>query len=337
MLAAWTTFAAASVFAVVSGARHAGPNWFQVDWRVYAVGARDLLDRTLYRESLQLDGPPLPVSEFSLPPLSAVWALPLAGLPVEVGGVLWQLGMAASVGASVYLLARVVGVPRPALVAGLALVPLAAHVSYLEGLIGGTNNPIVFALVTLFAWAHVERRERVAGVALALAIGTKLWPLALLPLLLRERRWSSVRWAMAALGVQVLATAAWLGLDIGGHIVDAFRDPIPVGSPVLGFTALREMYDWWPAWVAPAFALLLVAIPVRGRAAIGVAMLAGLAVIPNLWMHYLPTVLAAVALVVADAWTAAIPMRSRLRERFAARAGRPAGRDAPPTREVTAA
>ncbi len=318
-VAAWGAFGWISVFAIVMGARHARPVWFQIDWRVYVAGAQDLLDRSLYRESLHLDGLPLPVSEFSLPPASALWAVPLIGLPLEVGGVVWQLAMAASLGVAAVLVARVIGAPRPLLIAALALLPMALHVSYLEGIIGGTNNHLVLAMVALFAWAHVERRERTAGIALALAIGTKLWPIALVVLLLRERRWSSLGWTAAVLGVQAAATTVWLGPDIGGHIAAAFRDRIPIESAVLGFTALGQAFEWWPAWVAPAVALVLVALPVRGRAAVGVGMLAGLAIIPNLWLHYLPTVVAACALIASDAWVASATTRGRLWKRPDAR------------------
>ena len=317
-LAAWTAYSAISVTGIVAGARHGGPHWFQIDWRVYVAGARDLLDRTLYRESLYVDGLPLPVTEFNLPPLSALWAVPLAGFQLESGGVVWQLAMAAALGVSAYLIAKTLRVARPALLAGVALLPLAVHVSYLEGLIGGTNQNLVLAFVSLFAWAHLHGRQRTAGIALALAIGTKLWPVALLPLLLRERRWASLRWTAGLLVLQVCATAVWLGPDVGAHMLEAIRIDIPIESAVIGFTALRLMHEWWPAWVAPVVALVFVALPVRGRAAVGLGILAGLAVIPRLWLPYLPTVLAAVALIAADVWVTAAPLRNRLRERHEA-------------------
>jgi len=53
------------------------------DWHVYAAGARDLLDGTLY--TVPLVSPyPIPVDAFNLPPASALTAIPFLVLPDEV-------------------------------------------------------------------------------------------------------------------------------------------------------------------------------------------------------------------------------------------------------------
>jgi hypothetical protein len=66
---------------------------------------------------------------------------------------------------------------------------------------------ISIALATL-ATALVHRgRERSGGVILAASIFAKFWPIALLPLLLVQRRWRALRWSVAGLA---LGTMAWL-------------------------------------------------------------------------------------------------------------------------------
>ena len=69
---------------------------------------------------------------------------------------------------------------------------------------------------------------------------------------------------------------------------------------MIGISALRRSVDWWPVWGGAAVAVVLLLLPVRGRAGLGIAILAGLAAIPNLWNHYLPFVLMALALIGAD-------------------------------------
>jgi hypothetical protein len=91
----------------------------------------------------------------------------------------------------------------------------------------------------------------------------------------------------------------WLGLDSIGAMADALRTFVPIlpGIPVLWTTAFRIWWDWWPTWGSVLLAALLVAIPVRGLPAIGLAMIAGIGIIPNIWDHYLPTLMVAVLFV----------------------------------------
>jgi hypothetical protein len=65
------------------------------------------------------------------------------------------------------------------------------------------------AMVAAFAWALVARKPVAAAVILALAIGVKLWPVVLLPFLLRAAwgRWRRVAVTMAALAASLAAIA----------------------------------------------------------------------------------------------------------------------------------
>jgi hypothetical protein len=70
---------------------------------------------------------------------------------------------------------------------------------------------ISIALATL-ATALVHRgRERSGGVILAASIFAKFWPIALLPLLLVQRRWRALRWSVAGLALGTMAWVWWGG------------------------------------------------------------------------------------------------------------------------------
>jgi hypothetical protein len=155
----------------------------------------------------------------------------------------------------------------------------------------GNDNAIVFGLLGLFVWAHITGRQRTAGILLAVAIGTKLWPAALLVLLLRERRWQALRWCAALLAVQLIAMVAWLGPESVPAAIHAIVGPaLPrtyYGVTVLWTSAFRAAWSWWPTWGGYAVAVALLAVPARGYLGLGLAILAGLALNPNLWDHYL--------------------------------------------------
>jgi hypothetical protein len=65
---------------------------------------------------------------------------------------------------------------------------------------------------------------------------------------------------------------------------------------LFGFSWLRFHTDWWPQWGGYAVAVLLLLIPATGLTGYGIATLAGLSAIPNLWRHYLGTIVFGFAL-----------------------------------------
>lgn len=183
--------------------------------------------------------------------------------------------------------------------AALSWLPLPPELMYWWGLVLGTNNFVVLGLVAGFALAYVSRRERFAGLLLAAAVASKLWPLALFPLILRERRWTVALWALGALAVHGVLLLAWLGLDAVPDAVRALRQSDNPDTLVIGVASIRRLFEWWPPWAPVAVGLVLVALPLRGLAGLGVGILAGLAVITNLWGHYLPTVVFGLVLAVS--------------------------------------
>jgi hypothetical protein len=103
-------------------------------------------------------------------------------------------------------------------------------------------------LLHVIGWrAYIGRRDALAGTALGLAMVLKVsgWPIGLL--MIAQRRWTAVGWAViAALGVAII-TLPWVG-------VDAWREELLSGIPkVLGssaatLTAYQDTTGFWQHW-----------------------------------------------------------------------------------------
>jgi hypothetical protein len=273
------------------------------DWHVYAAGGRDLLAGTLYQVPLVSDYP-IPVDAFNLPPASAAMAVPLLALPDQVAGTLFVILGIAAVAATAVLTARIVGARHVWLWSGAAFF-LYSYGDWLPAAFLGNNTSIVLLFVAAALAAHLASRPTLGGVLLGVAIASKLWPAALLVPLARERSWRTLGWAIGTAGAIFLAALLWLGgLDaLRGMVAALSTDVEPRPRQVLlGFTWLRVHTDWWPEWGGYVVALLLLLVPARGLTGYGLATLAGMAAIPNLWRHYLTTVAFGAVLLVAGLW-----------------------------------
>jgi hypothetical protein len=269
---------------------------YLLDFHVHAAGAWDLLDGTLYRAELVHPGR-LPVDRFNYPPLAAAIAVPFAWLPDQVGGSAWViLDIVAMAGACV-LATRILGL-APGW-AGIGFGLFSVYPWALSTLLGNIN-PLVLFLVLLFADLHLRGKQVESGIILGIAVGLKLWPITLVPLLLRERRWSAIVWLAWLLVLQAAVTVFLLGSDVVPHMIANLTYRLPLGPEdfVIGPSAL----EWWPRWGGYLLAALLLLVPARGRMGIGLAMLAGMALVPNLWRHYFPTVVGAGLLILADVY-----------------------------------
>lgn len=291
----WFLFALVTAVALARGPAAGGV--FQVDWHVSRLGLDQLLDRTLYRTPLNDAGLVVSTPIFNLPPLLAAWAAPLAPLPLTVGGHAWQLVGALGVVVAGLVAADRSGVRRPMAVAGIALGVLSVTPLYVEGLHLATNNYLVLGLVAGVAYAYLRGHHRWAGALLGLAIATKLWPATLLVVALRDGRWTTMRWAIGAALLGLGPFFAWLGTDAIAAFATALRTQIPPTGYLIGPTAVDGLRPVWNAGLGWAVTAGLLLLPARGATGLGVAILAGLAPIANLWIHYAPTVLFAVALV----------------------------------------
>jgi hypothetical protein len=307
--AGWGIFAYVTFYAITTGWQATTGHVRLVDWHVFDAGARQLLARDLYRVPLEIEGLPLSASEFRLPPFSAVWALPLTRLPVDsVAGVIWQLVAAASIAGAAVLAASIARLSSPFFWAGLVLGPLSLTLWYLEGLHLGTNNYLVLVLVAAFCWCYLRGQSRVAGLLLGIAMATKLWPATLAVVAIRERRWSVLGWALAFLAAQTIAALVWLGPDVVGPVLRTVAEPIPPTGYLLGPTAIPGVREVWNAGLGLVVGVGLLLLPAgRGRLGLGVAILAALAAIGNLWIHYGPTILFAIALIVTSVVAASNP------------------------------
>ena len=294
-LSGWLLFIYVTIVTLAAGATEA--DVFQVDWHVYSAAAKDLLSGDLYRVPLDAGGGTLSTPEFNLPPLSAAVAIPLTALPVSVGGYVWQVIAAVSVSIAAMAAIGIARLPRPWLHAGLVLGPLALTLVYVEGLHLGTNNYLVLAVVAGFAWYYLRGADAPAGVLLGVAIGLKLWPAVLLVPALRDRRFQVAGWAVGASVVQAVLLFGWLGLDAIPAFSENLRTQIPATGYLIGPAAIPGLRDAWIGGAGVIVGLAILALPLRRAAGIGAAILAGLCAIPNLWIHYGPTVLFALGLV----------------------------------------
>ena len=303
-LAAYVTFgifAAAWVTAIYYGLHYHDFPWL-VDWNVYHSGAIDLADRTLYRVPLVEPGAYLPVERFNYPPLAALEALPLIPLGRLPGGLTWLVISGISVLAAGVAAARSLAVP--AAVIGLVLIATVWREIFRIEVGIANDNFLMLAIVAGFVWAHIAGKDRLAGGLLAVAIGTKVWPVAMFIVVLRERRWREIQWALAGLALQAVIFLAWLGPDVIWPMVPAVlgentpRDNIGT-TEVLWTTWARLHWEWWPEWGGYAVAVGLLLIPATGRLGLGLGIMAGLALNTNLWHHYLLTLLLGLGLIAA--------------------------------------
>lgn len=273
------------------------------DFNVYHAAAGQLLDHGLYRGILVQPGHELPIGVFNYPPLAAAWAIPFLPFGREPGGVAWLMVgvLATSLGAVLGARALRLSWPWAWALAGLTMAIYAKSPYIAADIALGNNNHLMLALVAGFALAHVRGHQRTAGILLALAIGTKLWPVALLVLLLRERRWPELRWTGGVLALQGIATLVWLGPDMLGPMLPAVLGQNlgrEQGVAVVVWTTwARYVLAWWPVWGSYAVAATLLLLPATGRFGLGLGIVAGLSLNSNLWHHYGPVFVLGFALI----------------------------------------
>lgn len=143
--------------------------------------------------------------QFKYLPIVAVPFVPLALLPLDIATLVWlavEIAAAAAVG--VALVRGLSAAARPWAAAGYILfLPLV-----LELTLG--NLDLISVAFALLAW-HWRRSPVRAAVPLAIAVGLKLLPAALLFFYLAAGRWRVVAYATAAGVIALALTAPWLG------------------------------------------------------------------------------------------------------------------------------
>lgn len=289
----WLLFVARAGQSIVAYAL--GPDRNSVwlyDWRVYYSGALDLVERDLYRDGgISVGKLAMPVTVFNNPPMAAVIPVPLLPFGYELGGLIWVVAGAIALLGSALGAGRLTRTSFGIAWFGIFWLLYTTQPFFVRNIVLGNVNSFMLPIVLGFTWAHLRGHQRVAGMLLALAIAIKVWPLLMGFLLIRERRWLEIAWAGGLVAAQGLLIMLWLGPDVLPNMVNALRTvvPIPAGVVVVWTTWARETLNWWPTWGSIAVAGVLVAIPARGRLGLGLAVLAGLSLVANLWDHYLPT------------------------------------------------
>jgi hypothetical protein len=155
---------------------------YDADFRHYYAAAVHLLAG---RSPYELKG-------FDYPPLTPLIVQPVAWLPYPEAREVWLVANWLCLAAAGFLLVRILGSDRTALLAVAALWALSGTVA--ENMVLGQVNPLLLFLVALAWWGMSRDRGGVAAVAIGLATALKLWPGVLLIAL------AAFHWRRAAAG-----------------------------------------------------------------------------------------------------------------------------------------
>lgn len=189
---------------------------------LYAISAGDRL--------VGLEPPFWTVPLLSPPPIAVVWR-PLAALPGEAGVYLWWALDLAAVATAIGLMIR----RRPILLSA-AVIALSVPLVYEIG-VGNMNGLILLGLVLTWR-ATATGDDRTAGILTGLAGAFKLTPAILGWWLLTQRRWSAVRWTIAA-GLVVLAISlVGAGLDAHLRYLGIIRETAAQGARPLSLAGM---------------------------------------------------------------------------------------------------
>ena len=185
-------------------------NQHQLDFAVYVMGARHLVDGTLYTVSL----PTSPHLPFTYPPIAALAFVPLAWLSAAAGQIVWAVVNMVSLFAVIALSLRAVrpGIDRTRLV--LYSLVLIGPTTFIEPVwltfFFGQINLVLCALILidLTTTVRVGSRQLPRGVLLGVAAAIKLIPLVFVPYLFVTRQVRAAWVSLAAFTGATLVAAA---------------------------------------------------------------------------------------------------------------------------------
>lgn len=131
---------------------------------------------------------------FPNPPILPLMLFPLLALPPVIGALIWYVLKVGMVVWSTWTLAKMArgpnGPPLPAW--GLGIILAMSLRPILSDLQHGNINLLILFLVVAALQLWRERRDGLAGLALALAIATKVTPALFVPYFLYKRSWRAV-------------------------------------------------------------------------------------------------------------------------------------------------
>jgi arabinofuranan 3-O-arabinosyltransferase len=199
---------AAFVLAVLAAIQIARVLPLGYDFAAYWSAARHLWEgAAIYPAPTDLLGQS---GQFKYLPIVAVPFLLLASLPLEVASLVWlAFEIAVAIAVGVALVRELAPDARPWGAAAYALfLPLVLEVTL-------GNLDLVSVALVLVAW-HLRSRPARAAIPLALGVGLKLLPAAMLLFYLAAGRWRAVAYALLAGVAALVVTLPWLG----GPLVD---------------------------------------------------------------------------------------------------------------------
>lgn len=278
------------------------------DYLAYdAAACRLLAGRPLYDMSFEAAGGS---GLYFYPPPFALVVVPLAALlPATVALWVWT------------------GLLVVALVAGIALLPLAPRTRWLVLALAGISWPVVYSIklgqvgpllfcLFVLGWRRLASDAAVGAVA---AIGglVKVQPILLLGWAVARRRWRAVAMGTALLVVLSLAATPIVGISAWRDFVELIgrlSDPITTpGNVTFGALAYRAGLDRSAAGLLQWFAvglvgLVWIVVCVRRPPLVGylATIVVSQLVSPILWDHYAMLTLLPVAYLVDRGWPLAI-------------------------------
>lgn len=188
---------------------------------------------TIIRYMGRLDPDSVVVEVNAHPPTSILLALPFAALPYFEALFVWNLASLAALGASLWLVARGLGLVWKA----EAVFPLVALLALCNPLLQqiwlGQLNLVLLLLLT-GAWA-ADRAHRpwTAGALVGAAMAIKLFPGFLLIYFALRRNWKAL--AAAAIALCALTALTLVALGAGAYL-SYFRDALP---------RVQAFQSWW--------------------------------------------------------------------------------------------
>jgi hypothetical protein len=181
------------------------------------------------------------------PPPLAVACLPLAYLQTTNARHVWIWLNVLFLGLAISLIATEFSRPPQLLTITLltALFTLAAPTR--DQFLLGQLYALLLLLHVVGWRAYIARRDALAGTALGFAMVLKVsgWPIGLL--MMAQRRWRAVGWAViAALGAAII-TLPWVGIDAWrAEILSGI--PKVLGSAAATLTAYQDTTGFWQHW-----------------------------------------------------------------------------------------
>jgi hypothetical protein len=180
---------------------------------------------------------------------------------------------------------------RRVFIAGLAFIPMWVEVSVR---FAHLDDVLALFFAALAVNAVSQGRATLVGVYLGLAVDSKPWALAFLPLLLATRAGERLRPALWACGVIAAAWSPFLLIDVRSLTAGRFAIPVQAASPLHWLGVYEAGTPWWDRPAQILLGLLLGVLAVRRDRWPAVVLLgvnARIVLDPSVYTYYTASVL----------------------------------------------